>query len=139
MNNLYFDFLARVQIPKDKFHPLYTNGSFILGQEQDSTGPYGNFDKLQSWSGKITQMEMWNTLLTPQEIWDIANCVKATIPFNRVVTWVSKAWKLVKMDPLIDVPLESLCQKNLLLNKFFWTENIGHDTLSYFCEVVDGI
>ena len=37
---------------------------------------------------------MWNTVLTPQEIWDIGNCVKSTIPFNRVVTWGSNAWKL---------------------------------------------
>ena len=86
--------LERLIIPKSKFNPLNANGSFIIGQEEDSAGPFGNFDKLQSWSGKISLTEMWNTVLTSQEIWDIANCVKSTIPFNRVVTWGSNAWKL---------------------------------------------
>ena len=82
---------------------------------------------------------MWNTVLRLQEIEEIANCVKPTVPFNRVVTWGSKAWKLVKMDPLKDVPLESLCQKNPLLNQFFWIENVAHDKIATFCEVVDGM
>ena len=86
--------LERLIIPKSKFNPLNAKGSFIIGQEEDSTGPFGNFDKLQSWSGKISLTEMWTTVLTPQEIREIANCVKSTISLNRIVTWGSNAWKL---------------------------------------------
>ena len=42
------------------------------------------------------------------------------------------------MKPMQDIPLQSLCQGNPLVNKFFWPENIAYENFKYFCEIVNG-
>ena len=43
------------------------------------------------------------------------------------------------MKPMQDIPLQSLCQGNPLVNKFFWPENIAYENFKHFCEIVNGM
>ena len=128
-------FLDRILIEKEKFHPLYNGGSFVIGQEQDGI-PYGGlFDKNQGFSGKMTQVELWNTELKSEEIHSIANCIKPTVRSqNRVITWDSKAWLPVKTK-LRDVPLNILCEKNIFSNQLIWPEAVSMELFGSFCEI----
>ena len=38
---------------QDEFHPIYADGSFVLGQEQDGQPFGGFFDENQGFSGKL--------------------------------------------------------------------------------------
>ena len=106
-----------MELLKDDFHPLYSGGALIIGQEQDAKVEDGNFDpgkfdEEQSYSGHITQVEVWNIELTAKEIYDIGNCVQLTVRTeNQVVSWGTDSWEGIKMDPLEDFPLESFCKE----------------------------
>ena len=43
------------------------------------------------------------------------------------------------MKPMQDIPLQSFCQGNPLVNKFFWPENIAYENFKHFCEIVNGM
>ena len=140
----------------DEYHPLYTGGSFILGQEQDGRPNAVNFepsfDKNQAFSGKITQVEIWNTVLSAVEIQKLANCSASTIrPQNRVVTWepetrlqsfseskVADAW-LANNATILNISFEKLCQKNLILNQFIWPRAITYKDFTNYCKTMDAI
>ena len=123
---------------KDKYHPLYSGGSFIIGQEQDGQPFGGLFDKNQAFSGKITQTELWNVNLSSDEISDIANCLKPTVKSkNRVVTWGSRAWDIFNVN-MKEVPIETFCQTNILSNLLIYPEGVSNDVFKVFCDVVDG-
>ena len=142
---------------KDEYRPLYSGGSFIVGQEQD--GRYNNeekFDPLldpkQGFSGRITQVEIWNIVLTVVEIKKIANCITSTLrPQNRVVTWehetilqsysqskIGDAWFVNKAN-ILSIPLENLCQKNIISNQFIWPRISTYVEFTNYCNTMNAI
>ena len=85
-----------VMMKKEDYIPLHAGGSFLLGQEQDGKAIFheGGFDpildKLQGFSGLLTQVELWNTILSESEVKKLAKCEISTLrPQNRVITWGS--------------------------------------------------
>ena len=129
---------------KNEYHPLYAGGSFILGQEHD--GRYKKeffnpkFDKVQSFSGKITQVEIWDIILTSEEIQDLAECNISTLrPENRVVTWEDTPYWLPNHAVFKDVPIKHLCHKNPISNQFIWPRAIDQAVFNSYCETMDGI
>ena len=127
---------------KNEYHPLYAGGSFILGQEHD--GRYKKeffnpkFDKVQSFSGKITQVEIWNIILTSEEIQDLAECNISTLrPENRVVTWEDTPYWLPNHAVFKDVPIKNLCHKNPISNQFIWPRLSTFEEFNNYCEVMD--
>ena len=112
---------------QDEFHPIYADGSFVLGQEQDGQPFGGFFDENQGFSGKLSQVEIWNTELTPVEVYNLANCILSTVrPQNRVVTWGTNKWVATNVK-IKDVPLKSFCEKNIISNYFIWPEEIDFE------------
>ena len=133
-----------MELPKKNFHPLYSGGALILGQEQDAKVEDGNFDpgkfdEDQSYSGHITQVEVWNVDLTAIEIYNLGNCFQSTVrPQHRVVTWDSNSWDYVNIDALEDYPLERLCMEDPLLRWMIWPERVDFNRLSNICDIVGG-
>ena len=138
---------------KNEYHPLYINGSFILGQEQDglpNTDPL--FDPKQGFSGKLSQVELWNTVLHPSDIQKLADCVVSTLKReNRVITWeqepilenpfkpkVVDAWHLSQVS-FKDVSLKKFCSNNPISNQFIWPRAIDQAVFNSYCETMDGI
>ena len=130
---------------KKDYVPVYKDGSLILGQEQDGKPKYDNgtfdpiFDEKQAFSGKLTQVELWNVNLSPSEINDIAKCVVTSLkPDNRVITWGSVEW-IAKQATVKDIPLQNLCDENLILNQFIWPRRINYNSFSTYCHTIHGI
>ena len=131
-------------IDKEDYHPLHAGGSFILGQEQDgkaifSDGSFDpNFDPKQGFSGLLSQVELWNTVLSESEIRKLAKCEISTLrPQNRVITWGSRSWVAQKAN-YKDVPLEKLCEENLILNQLIWPRGIDFYSFNSYCSTIDG-
>ena len=128
---------------KGDYLPLPAGGSFILGQEQDgfkmADGDFDPiFDEKQGHSGLLTQAEFWNAVLTTSEIQKLAGCeISSVRPQNRVITWDSSAWDSKKTN-FKDIPIEKLCQKNLIKHQFIWPRSIDPNTLNSYCKTVDG-
>ena len=130
---------------KEDYHPLPAGGSFILGQEHDGRAILVDgffdpvFDKKQGLSGLLTQVEFWNVALTASEIQKLAGCEISTVrPQNRVITWASSAWDSKKTN-FKNVPIEKLCQKNLIKDQLIWPRSIDVNTFDSYCNIVDGI
>ena len=122
---------------------MYKNGNLVLGQEQDGRASGDTFDPgfdpLQSFSGKISQSELWNTILSVKEIQNLANCVISTTrPQSRVITWNIKDWIPTQVK-FVNIPLKELCQINTVSNQLIWARAIDFDTLTNYCNKVDGI
>lgn len=47
-------------------HEISSDGTIILGQDQDSHG--GEFEQVQSFSGEMYGVNMWNAVLSGEEI-----------------------------------------------------------------------
>ena len=129
---------------KDEYHPLHAGGSFILGQEQDGKAIFTDggfdpgFDRRQGFSGLLSQVELWNTVLYESEIKKLANCEISTLrPQNRVITWGSRSWVAQKVN-YNDVPLEKLCEQNLVLNNLIWPRAITFYNFNSYCSTIDG-
>ena len=130
-----------IVMKKKDYLPLHAGGSLIVGQEQDGI-PFFDpvFDKKQGFSGLLTQVELWNTILTASEIGDLATCKIASLrPQNRVITWKSNAWQATKETDFKDIPIEKLCQKNLVLDQFIWPIAIDFDSFNNICRTIDGM
>ena len=60
--NIFF-IVDTLFVDKDKYFPVYTNGSLVLGQDYDGKATKENFDPgfdpLQSFSGKFSQIEIF--------------------------------------------------------------------------------
>ena len=132
-------------VKKEDYYPLYAGGSFILGQEQDGFFKKGEdffdpiFENRQGLSGLLTQVEFWNVALTASEIQKIAGCEISTVrPQNRVITWASSAWDSKKTN-FKDIPIEKLCQKNLIKDQLIWPRSIDVNSFDSYCNIVDGI
>ena len=54
-----------------KGHTIVSNGSLVLGQEQDKVG--GGFDSSQAYYGDLSEVNMWNKVLSDDEISRMAN------------------------------------------------------------------
>ena len=136
-------FTDSIYINKTNYHPVYKNGSLVLGQEHDGRASGDTFDPgfdpLQSFSGKISQSELWNTILSDKEIQNLANCVTSTTRSqNRVVTWNIDDWIPYQVT-FVDIPLKDFCQMNKVSNQFIWASPIDFETLSSYCTRIDGI
>ncbi len=68
---VYVDGVQEASTQVSQGVPLYNNGTFILGQEQDSLG--GSFDSTQIFTGAIDEVRIFNDLRTAQEIADNYN------------------------------------------------------------------
>ena len=118
------NFSGTFEMKKENYCSLHAGGSLVMGQEQDGKAifQYGNisyyfFDKQQSFSGQLTQVELWNTTLSASDIQKLAACeVSSLRPQNRVITWKSNTWRATRRITIKDVPLETLCEKNLVIN-----------------------
>ena len=115
----------------------------MLGQEYDGKANKDNFDpgfdRLQSFSGKISQVEIWNVILSDEEIQNLANCVITTTRSqNRVITWKIDDW-IPSQVTFVDIPLKEFCQNNIVSNQFIWGKAIDFETLSSYCNKIDGI
>ena len=132
---------------KEDYHLLHAGGSLVMGQEQDGKAIfeegkefYPFFDKQQSFSGQLTQVELWNTTLTALEIQKLATCeVSSLRPQNRVITWKSSAWKAIGETNIKNVPLEGLCEKNLIIDQFIWPREIAFNTFNSLCMTMNGV
>ena len=116
----------------------------MLGQDFDGKAIKENFDTgfdpLQSFSGKISQVEIWNAILTPVEIEKLANCeISTTKSQNRILTWITKDWKLNGQTAISEIPLNDLCKDNIVSNKFIWPRSITFEKFSIYCNLIDGI
>ena len=131
---------------KKDFLPLHAGGSLIVGQEQDGKAIFDNgvfdpvFDEKQGFSGLLTQVELWNTTLTASEIEALGTCNRSSLrPQNRVITWKSNAWQATSKTNFKDVPIEKLCQENLVLDQFIWPRSIDFDSFNSMCRTIDGM
>ena len=132
---------------KEDYHLLHAGGSLVMGQEQDGKAIfeegkefYPFFDKQQSFSGQLTQVELWNTTLTALEIQKLGTCeVSSLRPQNRVITWKSSAWKATGETNIKNVPLEGLCEKNLIIDQFIWPREIAFNTFNSLCMTMNGV
>ena len=136
--------LDSIYIKKDYYRPIYTNGSLVLGQEYDGKAVKKDFDPgfdpLQSFSGKITQVEIWNMILRSDEIQNLANCRVPTLKQqNLVVNWNVDDWKLNGYTTVEDIPLNEICQKDIISNQLIWPREIDFETFSHYCNSIDGI
>ena len=69
---------------------------------------------------------------------DLANCRKPSVKSkNRVVTWGSRAWDIFNVN-MKEVPIETLCQTNILSDLFIYPEGISNEVFKVFCDVVEG-
>ena len=134
-----------IYIKKDNYVPIYTNGSVVLGQDFDgkaiSVDFDPGFDKLQSFSGQITQVEIWNATLSSEEIQNLANCVVSTTKSeNRILTWIVDDWKINgQATSFNDIPLKELCKESIVSNILIWPRAIDFETFSTYCNAIDGI
>ena len=133
-----------VIMKKEDYQPLHAGGSFLLGQEQDGKAIFheGGFDpildKLQGFSGLLTQVELWNTILSESEVKKLAKCEISTLrPQNRVVTWGSRTWDAQNAN-FKDVPLEKMCEQNLVLNQLIWPRSITFHKFNSYCSAFNG-
>ena len=147
--------LDSIILKKDEYLPLYSGGSLIFGQEQDgqpNTEIFDpKFDMKQSFSGRLTQVEIWNTVLSHVEIKSLALCNITTLrPQNRVVTWESETQPIFSDSKVTDdwiankvtfkdIPLESLCQKNIISNQFIWPRSIDYFQLNDYCHTMGAL
>ena len=130
---------------KEDYHPLPAGGSFILGQEHDGRAILVDgffdpvFDKKQGLSGLLTQAEIWDVVLPASDIQKLAGCeIPSVRPQNRIITWASSAWDN-KQTNFKDIPIEKLCQKNLIKDQFIWPRPIDVNTFNSYCNTVDGL
>ena len=64
------------------------NGTFILGQEQDSYG--GGFEQSQSFFGQMYGVNMWDTVLPAEEILRLSkNCTHGVGNYLRWIDFVT--------------------------------------------------
>ena len=116
----------------------------MLGQEYDGKADRKDFDPifdpLQAFSGKISQVELWNVILSPAEIQKLANCdILSTNSQSRILTWKTEDWKLSGQTSISDIPLNDLCQKNIVSNQLIWPRNINFEKFSSYCNLINGI
>ncbi|KFO87517.1 putative G-protein coupled receptor 144, partial [Buceros rhinoceros silvestris] len=52
--------------------PIYGQGTFIIGQDQDSLG--GTFREKESFSGNITDLHIWQKVLSTEQIEKVRSC-----------------------------------------------------------------
>ena len=116
-----------------------------MGQEQDGKPIFSHdtfdpvFDKKQGMSGLLTQVELWNIILTPSEIQQLARCKVSTLrQNNQVIAWESTAW-LARQSNLKDIPLNDLCNENVITGKFIWPRYIDFNTFNSYCSTIDGL
>ncbi|KAF2363380.1 Neurotransmitter-gated ion-channel ligand-binding domain [Trinorchestia longiramus] len=69
---------------------LGANGSYIIGQEQDSLG--GGFQRDQSFSGEVTQLNFWYDVLDSSTIRDIALCKSSEE--GSALAWSDEQWSI---------------------------------------------
>ena len=140
-------FADKFEMKKEDYLLLHAGGSLVMGQEhhekaifEDGKEFYPFFDKQQSFSGQLTQVELWNTTLTASEIQKLATCeVSSLRPQNRVIIWKSSAWKATGETNIKNVPLEELCEKNLIIDQFIWPRPIDFTTFNSLCKTMNGM
>ena len=72
----------------DEYVKIKTDGSLILGQEQDSA--LGGFREDKSFSGKIAQFLIYDRTLTADEIMSLSTCGIA--PGRSIIAWEIDNW-----------------------------------------------
>ena len=144
---LYINLSDTYEMKKEDYHFLHAGGSLVVGQEQDGKAIFEDgkyfypfFDKQQSFSGQLTQVELWNTTLTASEIQKLAPCeVSSLRPQNKLIAWKSSAWKAIGETNIRNVPLEGLCEKNLIIDQFIWPREIAFNTFNSLCMTMNGV
>ena len=143
MDSKFLSLIASLVLNKEKYLPLHAGGSLIVGQEQDGKriGDYTFdpvFDPQQGFSGKLAQVELWNKVLTLSEIKRLANCEIPSLQHqNRVITWGFDSWIAEKAN-FTNTPIEKLCTKNQIVDKFIWPNSIDFDTFNSYCDTIGG-
>ncbi|NXP71099.1 AGRD2 protein, partial [Ramphastos sulfuratus] len=66
---------------------IYGQGTFIIGQDQDSLG--GNFREKESFSGNITDLHIWQKVLSAEQIEKVRSCW--VVEQDLVFEWSSNA------------------------------------------------
>ena len=118
---------------------LISNGSLIVGQNQDSLDTSGFFDHRKAFSGQVTQVQMWSVVLNPTEIKDLADCkVQNTQETQEIVFWNNlQGWELSNVNTT-EVNLEKLCTRSVLLDRLIWLKHVSYDHIFEICNKVEG-
>ena len=118
--------------------PILTDGSLVLGQEQDSVG--GFFDPNQAFSGELSQVEFWSSKLDPSTITSLAKCEQNTaFATSRVVSWneMLDEWSLTNVAKR-NQQLSSLCKPQILQDYLIWAEPVTYPQIFEYCQRLDG-
>ncbi|XP_071530816.1 uncharacterized protein [Panulirus ornatus] len=85
--------------------PFETNGTLIIGQEQDSLS--GGFDSTQILRGDISQIDLWGRRLSGREVARMAQCLSS--PSGDIFSSSSAKFEVFGDIKETRVPLEQLC------------------------------
>ncbi|NXS62783.1 AGRD2 protein, partial [Brachypteracias leptosomus] len=83
--------------------PIHSQGTFIIGQDQDSLG--GTFKKKESFSGNITDLHIWQQVLSAEQIEKVRSCW--VVEQDLVFGWRSNA--LEAESTVREVTTQFLC------------------------------
>ncbi|KAK2515001.1 Adgrd2 [Columba guinea] len=82
---------------------IYGQGTFIIGQDQDSLG--GTFKEKESFSGNITDLHIWQKVLSAEQIEKVRSC--SVVEQDLVFEWSSNALQVE--SSVQEVTLQFLC------------------------------
>ncbi|NWX06520.1 AGRD2 protein, partial [Caloenas nicobarica] len=82
---------------------IYGQGTFIIGQDQDSLG--GTFKEKESFSGNITDLHIWQKVLSAEQIEKVRSC--SVVEQDLVFEWSSNALEVE--SSVQEVTVQFLC------------------------------
>ncbi|KFO99110.1 putative G-protein coupled receptor 144, partial [Calypte anna] len=82
---------------------IYGQGTFIIGQDQDSLG--GTFKAKESFSGNITDLHIWQKVLSAEQIENVRSCW--VVEQDLVFAWSSNALEVE--STVQEVTIQFLC------------------------------
>ncbi|NWI71971.1 AGRD2 protein, partial [Todus mexicanus] len=82
---------------------IYGQGTFIIGQDQDSLG--GSFKEKESFSGNITDLHVWQRVLSAEQIEKVRSC--RVVEQDLVFGWSSNALEVE--STVTEVTAQFLC------------------------------
>ncbi|KAK7073105.1 hypothetical protein SK128_019623 [Halocaridina rubra] len=87
---------------------LEPNGSYIIGQEQDTFG--GGYHRDQSFSGEITELNYWDTVVSDAVIEKLSAC--EDIQQGNALAWSPQSWKLNGEVKWMTLQRSSVCNRS---------------------------
>ncbi|XP_071544757.1 uncharacterized protein [Panulirus ornatus] len=124
---------AKGEMPAGHQGLLQANGSYIIGQEQDTFG--GGFQRDQSFSGEITHLNYWARVLDGHTIRQAAAC--RDLQEGDALRWSTQRWRLSGEVRWRVRPKEEVCDTStrtitIFLDRFTLPAAIN------LCQVVGG-